>query len=146
MFALERTGEDVVRLVNLGSRGGAMPLKKLQKFFAGPVPNLSREDAMKVFTRDQFQCQYCGLDGLHQFTNWMVLTVDHVHPHYHGGARKMENLVTCCQPCNVIKGKRIFKSFEDAKGFVSKRRKEWEHLYAQQAKAAEKSIASHHSA
>jgi hypothetical protein len=28
---------------------------------------------------------------------------------------------------------------------VLKRRKEWERLYAQQAKAAEKSIASHHS-
>lgn len=120
-----------------------MPLKKLQKFFAGPVPNLSREDAMKVFTRDQFQCQYCGLDGLHQFTSWMILTVDHVHPHQHGGARKMENLVTCCQPCNVIKGKRLFKSFEDAKSFVLKKRKEWEHLYVQQAKAAEKSIVSH---
>lgn len=121
-----------------------MSLKKLQKFFTGPAPHLSREDAMKVFTRDQFQCQYCGLDGLHQFTNWMVLTVDHVHPHSHGGARKMDNLVTCCQPCNVIKGKRLFKTVEDAKAFVMKKRKEWEHQYKQQAKAAEKKIASHH--
>jgi 5-methylcytosine-specific restriction endonuclease McrA len=123
-----------------------MALSKLQKFFTGPAPRLSRQDAMKVFTRDQFKCQYCGLDGLHQFTNWLVLTVDHVHPHAHGGTRKMENLVTCCQPCNVIKGKRIFKSFEDAKAFVLKKRKEWEQLYLEQAKAAERHVASHQSA
>lgn len=122
-----------------------MPLKKLQKFFAGPAPRLSREDAMKVFTRDHFQCQYCGLDGLHQFTNWMILTVDHVHPHAKGGARRMDNLVTCCQPCNLIKGKRLFKTFEDAKSFVLKKRKEWEHVYTQQVKTAQRGVAARHS-
>lgn len=116
-----------------------MPLKGLQKFFTGPAPHLSRDDAMKVFTRDHFQCQYCGLDGLHQFTNWMTLTIDHIHPHARGGSRKMSNLVTCCQPCNIIKGKRQFKSFEDAKEFVLRRRKEWRQLYEQQAKAAQHS-------
>ena len=58
----------------------------------------------------------------------------------------MDNLVTCCQPCNVIKGKRLFRTFDDAKAFVLKKRKEWEHQYEQQAKAAERSVASHHSA
>ncbi len=113
-----------------------MPIKQIMKFFTGPAPHLTREQAMKVFKRDHFKCQYCGLDGLHRFENWLVLTVDHVHPHAKGGSRKMENLVTACQPCNLLKGKREFKTIEDAKHFVLAKRAEWEKVFHEQVKAA----------
>ena len=71
-----------------------MRLKGLVKFFSGPSPHLSREDAMKVFRRDHFRCHYCGLDGLRNFESWLILTIDHIHPHAKGGQRRMDNLVT----------------------------------------------------
>lgn len=112
-----------------------MPFKQLKRLLVGPAPRLTREDAMKVFKRDHFKCQYCGLDGLHHFENWLILTIDHVHPHARGGARIMENLVTACQPCNLIKGKHVFPSREDAKKFVLEKRDEWRQVYKEQIKA-----------
>lgn len=113
-----------------------MAFNRLAKFFTGPSPHLSREEAMKVFKRDHFKCFYCGLDGLHRFENWLILTVDHVHPHAKGGSRHMDNLVTACQPCNLIKGKRIFKSPQEAKDFVVSKREEWRQVFQEQVKAA----------
>ncbi len=121
-----------------------MPIHVLKKFFTGPAPRLARVEAMKVFQRDHFQCQYCGLDGLGDITNWMILTIDHVHPHARGGTRRMDNLVTCCQPCNIIKGKRPFKSFEDAKQFVLKKRHGWQQEYELQVKSVRHKAASAH--
>jgi 5-methylcytosine-specific restriction endonuclease McrA len=112
-----------------------MSLKRLAKFFAGPSPHLSREDALKVFKRAHFKCYYCGLDGLHKYENWLILTIDHVHPHAKGGARSMNNLVTSCQPCNLIKGKRIYKSLQEAKEYVLTKREEWRQVFLQQVKA-----------
>ena len=112
-----------------------MPIKQIMKFFTGPAPRLTRDEAMKVFKRDHFKCQYCGLDGKHNFEHWLVLTIDHIHPHAHGGTRRMDNLVTACRPCNLMKGKRIFATFEDAKHFVLAKRAEWHKVYKEQAKA-----------
>jgi 5-methylcytosine-specific restriction endonuclease McrA len=113
-----------------------MAFKQLVKFFTGPSPHLSREDAMKIFKRDRFRCHYCGLDGLHRFENWLILTIDHVHPHAKGGARSMANLVTACQPCNLIKGKRVFRSSQEARDYVLARREEWHQVFQEQVKAA----------
>jgi 5-methylcytosine-specific restriction endonuclease McrA len=113
-----------------------MVLNRLTKFFTGPSPHLSREVAMKVFKRDQFKCHYCGLDGLHDFESWLILTIDHVHPHAKGGSRNMENLVTACQPCNLIKGKRVYKSLQEAKEYVIAKRQLWRQRYQEQVKAA----------
>lgn len=113
-----------------------MPLKKLQTLIFGPGPKISREDAMKVFRRDHFKCQYCGLDGSKDFENWLILTIDHVHPHARGGSRQMGNLVTACQPCNLIKGKRTYSSFEEAKKYVLQKREEWHRVFVDQMKGA----------
>ena len=113
-----------------------MPLNRLTKFFTGPSPHLSREEAMKVFHRDQFKCYYCGLDGRQDFESWLILTIDHVHPHAKGGARSMDNLVTACQPCNLLKGKRVYKSLQEAKEFVLAKREEWRQVFQEQVKAA----------
>jgi len=120
-----------------------MPLRRLAKIIFGPAPGISREDAMKVFKRDHFKCQYCGLGGLHRFENWLILTIDHIHPHARGGPRSMDNLVTACQPCNVIKGRRAFASREEAKKYVLTKREEWRHHYQEQVKAFGASCAAH---
>jgi 5-methylcytosine-specific restriction endonuclease McrA len=113
-----------------------MDLNRVTKFFTGASPHLSRVLAIKVFKRDQFTCQYCGLDGRSNLANWMILTIDHVHPHAKGGAQTMENLVTACQPCNLIKGKRVFKSLPEAKEYVLAKREEWRQRFEEQVKAA----------
>jgi 5-methylcytosine-specific restriction endonuclease McrA len=120
-----------------------MPFGRIKKFLFGPVPHLSREDAMKVFRRDHFKCRYCGLDGLHRFENWLILTVDHVHPHARGGLRVMDNLVTACQPCNLLKGKRTYASFDEAKKHVLARREEWRRVFHEQVKAAGSHAGAH---
>jgi 5-methylcytosine-specific restriction endonuclease McrA len=113
-----------------------MPLKTLAKFFTGPSPHLPREEAIKVFERDHYKCYYCGLDGLHDLENWMILTIDHIHPHAKGGSRNLANLVTACQPCNLLKGKRVYKSLQDAKEHVIAKREEWRKVFDSQVKAA----------
>ncbi len=120
-----------------------MPLKKLASSLFGPGPRISREDAMKVFKRDHFKCQYCGLDGLHNFENWLILTIDHVHPQAKGGSRTMDNLVTACQPCNILKGKRVYSSQDAAKGYVLAKRKEWHQIYQEQLKSVRAARAAH---
>ena len=108
-----------------------MPIKSLKRLFS-VGRGLSREEAMKIFRRDRFKCQYCGLDGSNSFENWLVLTIDHVHPRAHGGSRKMENLVTACRPCNLMKGTRVFASIEDAKAQVLAKREEWRKKYQEE--------------
>jgi 5-methylcytosine-specific restriction endonuclease McrA len=117
-----------------------MPIHHIKKFLFG-APRLSREDAMKVFKRDHFICQYCGLDGLDKFENWLVLTVDHVHPHAKGGGRHLENLVTACQPCNLIKGKREYGSIEAARKHVLVKRAEWLKTYHSHARRTDAMVA-----
>ena len=95
-----------------------MALKQLKALLLGPSMRITRADAMKIFQRDHFKCQYCGLDGLERFENWLVLTVDHLHPAARGGSRRMDNLVTACQPCNVLKGKQVFASREKAREHI----------------------------
>ena len=112
-----------------------MPIHHIRKFLFG-APRLSHEDALKVYRRDHFKCQYCGLDGQHSFENWLILTVDHIHPHARGGGRHLENLVTSCQPCNLLKGKREYSSMESAKQHVLAKREEWMQVFHAQVKAA----------
>ncbi len=54
----------------------------------------------QVLNRDNFQCQYCGqtpsIDGI-------KLHIDHIKPQIDGGKTEIDNLVTACKKCNVIK-------------------------------------------
>lgn len=54
-----------------------------------------------VYARDEHRCQYCG----HSFPP-SQLTFDHVLPVARGGHKGWDNIVTCCIPCNRLKGDR----------------------------------------
>lgn len=101
-----------------------MPIDHL--FLAKP---LTSEEGRRILERDQYRCQYCGLDGAANFENSLIMTVDFVHPRAHKGKNAAENLVTACRPCNVIKGRRVFATFDAAKAYVLEKRealrKEW---------------------
>ena len=85
---------------------------------------VSQAEGLKILERDQFCCRYCGLDGRASFENALVMSVDFVVPRSHKGKKDPANLVACCRPCNMIKGKRVYKNFEDAKKYVLTRREE----------------------
>ena len=91
---------------------------------------LTWDEGLNILERDRFRCQYCGLDGMASFENSLIMTVDFVIPRAHKGKKDSGNLVAACRPCNVLKGRRVFASFEEAKAHVLKRRtelrKEWE--------------------
>jgi 5-methylcytosine-specific restriction endonuclease McrA len=101
-------------------RLGLMPLAK----------PLTSKEGHGILERDHYRCQYCGLDGMANFENSLVMSVDFVLPRAQKGRKKPENLVASCRACNVIKGRRVFKNFEEAKAYVLDRRaelrKEWE--------------------
>jgi len=85
---------------------------------------LTSEEGWKILERDRYRCQYCGLDGLASFENSLVMTVDFVLPRARKGTKEATNLVTACRPCNVLKGSKVFKSFEEAKAYVLQQRAE----------------------
>jgi 5-methylcytosine-specific restriction endonuclease McrA len=100
-------------------RLGLMPLAK----------PLTSKEGHRILERDRYRCQYCGLDAMANFENSLVMTVDFIIPRAFEGGKKPENLVAACRACNVIKGHRTFKNFEEAKAYVLKSRaelrKEW---------------------
>ena len=117
-----------------------MALKELLGFDRLAKP-LTREEGFRILERDHYRCQYCGLDGLAQFENSLIMSVDFVTPRARGGKKSANNLVTACRPCNVIKGRRVFKNLDEAKKYVLDRRaalhKEWEQKATQmRAKSA----------
>jgi 5-methylcytosine-specific restriction endonuclease McrA len=85
---------------------------------------VSLAEGLKILERDQFCCRYCGLDGSASFENALVMSVDFILPRAHRGKKDPANLVACCRPCNMIKSKRVYKNFEDAKKYVLARRQE----------------------
>lgn len=54
-----------------------------------------------IFRRDRYKCLYCGE------TNKNKLTIDHVIPKSKGGKNTWQNLVTCCQSCNIKKDDKL---------------------------------------
>jgi len=97
------------------------------RWVAKPV---TRIQGLHILERDHYCCQYCGLDGKSSFENALLIGVDFVMPRARKGKKNLTNLVACCRPCNLIKGRRLFNSFEEAKAYVlterDKLRKVWE--------------------
>ena len=58
-----------------------------------------RFSKQNVFLRDQYRCQYCGINIQKRYA-----TLDHVLPISHGGKSIWENCVCACSDCNSRKG------------------------------------------
>jgi len=65
-----------------------------------------RENRIKVFERDNYQCRYCNKQ-LNRFT----ATLDHVTPVSKDGDNSFDNLITACLDCNSRKNKRLLSDF-----------------------------------
>ena len=104
---------------------------------ASPV---TLEEGLNILERDEYRCQYCGLDGMASFENALAMSVDFVIPRARKGKKDPRNLVACCRSCNMIKGRRVYRSFDEAKAYVLARREElceaWETRKAAPAKPA----------
>lgn len=114
------------------------------RFVDRPV---TKEEGLQILERDQHRCQYCGLDGLASFENALAMSVDFVVPRARKGKKDPKNLVACCRSCNMIKGTRMYRDFDEAKAYVLAQRetlrKAWETRKAQPAgKAAKPSKAA----
>jgi 5-methylcytosine-specific restriction endonuclease McrA len=81
-------------------------------------------EGIRILERDRYCCQYCGLDGIASFDNALAMSVDFVVPRARKGKKDPRNLVACCRACNMIKGRRVYSNFEDAKAYVLERRDE----------------------
>jgi 5-methylcytosine-specific restriction endonuclease McrA len=101
---------------------------------------VSLEEGRKILERDDYVCQYCGLDGRASFENALVMRVDFVVPRARKGKKTPANLVACCTPCNTIKGTKVYANFEDAKTDVLARRGELRKVW--QAKTAKPKAAT----
>ena len=86
---------------------------------------VTHEEGLKILERDNYVCQYCGLDGRASFENALVMRVDFVVPRAHKGKKDAKNLVACCTPCNTIKGTKVYPSFAAARKYVLERREEF---------------------
>lgn len=56
----------------------------------------------RVYHRDGGKCGYCG-----KHLTRKEMTIDHIRPVSRGGKSDWENVVCCCQPCNVKKGNKL---------------------------------------
>jgi 5-methylcytosine-specific restriction endonuclease McrA len=78
---------------------------------------------MRIFKRDGFKCQHCGLDASSDFDKWYYakLNVDHVDPK---GGDDDARLVTACRSCNSIKWAHPCKTVDEVRALVSEERQE----------------------
>src|SRR5271170_2955913 len=101
---------------------------------------VTREEGLRILERDKYRCQYCGLDGGASFENTLAMSVDFVIPRARKGKKDERNLVACCRSCNMIKGRRVYRSFDEAKSYVlaqrEKLRTAWETRKTSPAAAA----------
>ena len=64
--------------------------------------SLSKRTRFRIFQRDSFTCQYCGVRPPD-----VVLQLDHIHPVSKGGEDTEDNLTTSCVACNAGKTNKI---------------------------------------
>lgn len=83
------------------------------------------KDSIKkqIFERDDYICQYCGVWCYDSFIqNKKSVTIEHLIPVIMGGNNKIENLITSCRECNLLKGSKSFKTIDDAREYIKKQK------------------------
>ena len=56
--------------------------------------------AFGVLQRDGFICRYCGFDGTEAFSNWVLMSRDHLLPVGHPDRDEDRFIVAACRFCN----------------------------------------------
>jgi 5-methylcytosine-specific restriction endonuclease McrA len=97
---------------------------------------VSIEEGVKILERDHYRCQYCGLDGLASLDNALAMSVDFVVPRARKGKKDPQNLVACCRACNMIKGRKVYSNFDEAKAYVLHAREELRKTWDARVKSA----------
>ena len=84
-----------------------------------------------IYERDEYKCQYCGLDGSQDFNVWWQanFSVDHLLAKVHDGTEEDSNLVLACHTCNLYKGSIRCETLDEAKAVVRQKRIEAEAWY-----------------
>lgn len=77
---------------------------------------LSQDIREKVFEKYGKKCHYCGCE-----LTIDKMVCDHYKPLSKGGSNKLNNLVSACQRCNVIKSDTEFKTKADEENFRQQR-------------------------
>lgn len=75
---------------------------------------ISKKLRKAIMDRDGGACVYC---------RDIAECVDHVNPASNGGATTMDNLVACCNNCNMTALDRVFDSISDKRKYILKTRK-----------------------
>ena len=73
--------------------------------------------AFEVLKRDNFTCQYCGLNGRESFNNWLALSWDHLLPK---GSEQRDNpdfIVAACNFCNTADNRYFDKAIKEGHSF-----------------------------
>jgi predicted restriction endonuclease len=81
--------------------------KDYSRYFKTTLPKKLRDE---ILVRDNYKCQYCGIDLKRLEEMGFPAHVDHIKPRRSGGKHNPENLVACCWKCNL--GKKDFDLFE----------------------------------
>lgn len=71
-------------------------------------------DPIKVFIRDGWKCQLCGIEtprALRGTSHPTAPELDHIHPLSKGGFHSHINTQCACRGCNGYKGSKILKTF-----------------------------------
>ncbi len=82
-------------MTHMSGTFAAPSVVKLRHHVRRPLPEL-KLSRRTVFARDNYTCQYCGLQT-------RELTIDHVVPRRLGGRTAWENVVAACRKCNTRK-------------------------------------------
>jgi hypothetical protein len=93
------------------------------------------KEGVEILERDQYVCRYCGLDGRASFENALAMSVDFVVPRARKGKKDPKNLVACCRSCNMIKGTRVYRSFDEAKSYVLAQREQLREAWEKKSQA-----------
>lgn len=72
-----------------------------------PSSEVWRKIRTRIFSRDDYTCQYCGVRGV-------KLECDHVYPVALGGGHDDSNLVTACFKCNRSKRSKTLEQWRIA--------------------------------